>query len=56
MLIASEPDMSLECLEAKIRQFIDDIGEPGKDRVFGWGLLNASKLCEGNNDIKPSAL
>lgn len=56
MLIASEPDMSLERLEAKIRQFTDDIGEPGKDRVFGWGLLNASKLCEGNNDIKPSAL
>ncbi|WP_105421612.1 S8 family serine peptidase [Neorhizobium sp. T25_27] len=56
MLIAEEPGMSLERLEAKISQLTDDIGEPGKDPVFGWGLLDASELCKGNGEIKPSAL
>lgn len=23
----------------------EDLGEPGRDPVFGWGLLNPSKLC-----------
>ncbi len=55
VLIAGEPDMSIERLEAKIKQFTDDIGKPGKDPVFGWGLLNASRLCEDSSDIKPSA-
>ncbi|WP_348648845.1 S8 family serine peptidase [Rhizobium leguminosarum] len=56
VLIAGDPDMSHESLEAKIRQFTDDIGKPGKDPVFGWGLLNASRLCESISDTKPSAL
>lgn len=56
VLIAGEPDMSPSTLEARIRQFTDDIGKPGKDPVFGWGLLNASRLCEGSSAIKPSAL
>lgn len=56
VLIAGEPDMSPETLEARIRQFTDDIGKPGKDPVFGWGLLNASRLCDGGSGIKPSAL
>lgn len=56
VLIAGEPDMPAESLEAKLRRFTDDIGKPGKDPVFGWGLLNARKLCEGGTGIKPSAL
>ncbi|CDZ29099.1 S8 family serine peptidase [Neorhizobium galegae] len=56
VLIANNPGMSLEGLEAKIRQFTDDIGEPGRDRVFGWGLLNARRLCDGENENKPSTL
>lgn len=24
-----------------------DLGEPGHDPVFGWGLINASALCDG---------
>ncbi|WP_348270811.1 S8 family serine peptidase [Rhizobium sp. Root1204] len=56
VLIASEPDMSPEKLEVRIRQFTDDIGKPGKDPVFGWGLFNASRLCDGGSGIKPSEL
>lgn len=56
MLIAGETDMSPERLEAKLRQFTDDIGEPGRDPVFGWGLLNARRLCESGSEHKPSAL
>ncbi|WP_428424595.1 S8 family serine peptidase [Pararhizobium sp.] len=55
-LIAGEPDMPTESLEARLREFTDDIGKPGKDPVFGWGLLNARKLCGGGSEIKPSAL
>jgi hypothetical protein len=56
VLIAGESDMSLESLEAKISQFTDDIGKPGRDPVFGWWLLNASRLCEAGSGITPSAL
>ncbi|WP_425965235.1 S8 family serine peptidase [Rhizobium nepotum] len=55
VLISNDPKMSLESLEAKIRQFTDDIGEPGRDPVFGWGLLNARSLCESGSKDKPSA-
>ncbi len=56
VLIAGEPYMPAESLEATLRRFTDDIGKPGKDPVFGWGLLNARKLCEGGTGIQPSAL
>lgn len=56
VLIANDADMSPERLEAKIRQFIDDIGEPGRDPVFGWGLLNARRLCESGSENKSSPL
>lgn len=56
LLISNNPGLSLEGLETKIRQFTDDIGEPGRDRVFGWGLLNATRLCESEKENKPSTL
>lgn len=32
---------ALEMLEASV----EDLGEPGRDRVFGWGLMGAGDLC-----------
>jgi subtilisin family serine protease len=29
-----------------LRKDAEDLGQPGKDPVFGWGLLNAENLCE----------
>ena len=30
----------------------EDLGEPGKDPVFGWGLLNAAGLCASTATVK----
>ncbi|MBJ3774776.1 S8 family serine peptidase [Acuticoccus mangrovi] len=29
----------------RLRGHVDDLGETGRDRVFGWGLINAADLC-----------
>ncbi len=45
VLLTANPDMSREELEARLSGLAEDIGEPGRDPVFGWGLLNARGLC-----------
>jgi hypothetical protein len=32
-------------IEKLLAESAEDLGEPGRDPVFGWGLLNASGLC-----------
>ena len=27
----------------------EDLGDPGKDPVYGWGLLNVQSLCGGGD-------
>ena len=34
-------------IEAAIKQFAQDIGPPGLDRRFGWGLLDARAAVRG---------
>lgn len=31
----------------RLAKSAEDLGDPGKDSVFGWGLLNARDLCRG---------
>lgn len=45
ILKASRPDLTPEEIEAELMRTARDLGEPGKDKVYGWGLLDASTLC-----------
>lgn len=46
VLLASRPNFSPAEIETTLTQSAQDIGQPGKDPVYGWGLLNASMLCD----------
>ena len=45
MMKASEPDLAPQLLRERLTGHAEDLGEPGKDPVFGWGLLNARAIC-----------
>jgi serine protease len=34
-------------IEAALERFADDLGTPGKDDTFGYGLINARKTLRG---------
>ncbi|RVJ84705.1 S8 family serine peptidase [Sinorhizobium medicae] len=46
MMMASEPDLAPERLRDRLTGHAEDLGDPGKDPVFGWGLLNARAICD----------
>lgn len=46
VLLGARPDMTPQQVADALRASADDMGEPGKDRIFGWGLLNARALCQ----------
>ncbi|WP_099865310.1 S8 family serine peptidase [Pararhizobium haloflavum] len=45
--LATAMDSSLngDQMQRFLAETARDLGEPGKDSVFGWGLLDAAKLC-----------
>lgn len=45
ILKASHPDMSAEEIARLVTQTAQDLGKPGKDPIFGWGVLDARQLC-----------
>ncbi len=46
MMKASEPELAAEMLRDRLTGHAEDLGDPGKDPVFGWGLLNARAICK----------
>lgn len=46
MIKAANPQLKADEVEALLRQGAEDLGKPGKDPVFGWGLLNARSICQ----------
>lgn len=45
ILRTSHPRMSADEIAKLVAQTTEDLGAPGKDPVFGWGVLNARQLC-----------
>lgn len=45
VLLAARPELTPPELEAELAKSADDIGAPGKDKNYGWGLLNVRALC-----------
>lgn len=47
ILLAARPGLTPREVELELMKSAEDIGAPGKDSVYGWGLLNARILCNG---------
>ncbi|WJH37698.1 S8 family serine peptidase (plasmid) [Aliirhizobium terrae] len=46
LLLGAKPDMKPGEVADALTRSANDMGEPGKDAIFGWGLLNAKALCQ----------
>lgn len=46
LLLGANPDMRREDVADALTRSANDMGAPGKDAIFGWGLLNAKVLCQ----------
>jgi hypothetical protein len=38
-------------VHAKLTSSAEDLGDPGKDAIFGWGLLNTRELCRSDGPL-----
>lgn len=45
VLLASRPELTAKEIRAELLEAAEDMGAPGKDSIFGWGLLNVRELC-----------
>jgi hypothetical protein len=45
LMRAANPDFAPDKIRDMLSGNAEDLGEPGKDPVFGWGLLNARAIC-----------
>lgn len=45
LMKAGDPTATPGTIAERLTQAAEDLGEPGRDPVFGWGLLNASAVC-----------
>jgi subtilisin family serine protease len=48
ILRKKEPQASIDSLVSRLASAARDLGAPGRDKVFGWGLLQAGDLCQSN--------
>jgi subtilisin family serine protease len=45
LLIASDPDLDSKAVQSRLEERTRDLGEPGRDPTFGFGLIQTSGLC-----------
>ena len=45
LILADNPGFSREEVEIVLENEADDLGDQGRDEVFGWGLLDISSIC-----------
>jgi len=46
LILSSFPNMTLQQVWAQLRYAADDLGDPGFDKYYGWGRINARKAVE----------
>ncbi|WP_034850501.1 S8 family serine peptidase [Sinorhizobium sojae] len=46
LMKAADPYLAADRIREMLTRSVEDLGDPGKDPVFGWGLLNARALCQ----------
>jgi hypothetical protein len=45
MLLASHPTLDVKALQTRLEEYTRDLGKPGRDPVFGFGLIQMAGLC-----------
>jgi subtilisin family serine protease len=45
VLVAEEPDLTVEEITARLAASAEDLGAVGRDPVFGYGMLRAAGVC-----------
>uniref|UniRef100_A0A7C1NXQ4 Peptidase S8 n=1 Tax=Agrobacterium albertimagni TaxID=147266 RepID=A0A7C1NXQ4_9HYPH len=53
VLLAERPDLTPAQMAEALSLLAQDIGAPGRDQVFGWGLLDARRLCTAEASAAP---
>lgn len=53
VLLAARPDLTPAEMAEALSLLAQDIGAPGKDQIFGWGLLDARRLCTAGPSPQP---
>lgn len=46
LMLGANPQMRPKEVAEEMARMASDMGEPGKDAIFGWGLLNVRTLCQ----------
>ncbi|SCY70445.1 S8 family serine peptidase [Microvirga guangxiensis] len=52
---AHDPGMDVAQVRARLEESAQDLGEPGRDTTYGYGLIQMSRLCMLPNDEQPVA-
>jgi hypothetical protein len=47
VLLASRPDLDMTTVQARLEEATLDLGQPGRDPTFGFGLIQMAGLCPG---------
>jgi subtilisin family serine protease len=55
LLRAAKPDLDLSSIQAMLENHTRDLGQPGRDPTFGWGLIEMAQLCPASPESKPVA-
>jgi subtilisin family serine protease len=55
LLLASNPQLDPKAVQARLEQHTRDLGEPGWDPTYGYGLIHMAGLCAPPADLAPVA-
>jgi len=47
VLLASRPDLDITAVRTRLEEATLDLGQPGRDPTFGFGLIQMAGLCSG---------
>jgi subtilisin family serine protease len=47
VLLASRPDLDITAVRTRLEKATLDLGQPGRDPTFGFGLIQMAGLCSG---------
>jgi hypothetical protein len=55
LLLASSPQLEPKAVQARLEQHTRDLGKPGWDPTYGYGLIDMAGLCGPPADLSPVA-
>jgi hypothetical protein len=55
LIRATKPELGLDGVRRMLENHTRDLGRPGRDPTFGWGLIEMSDLCPTAPEEKPVA-